>query len=310
MKATVLRSTGSEYIVQSNGLLYTVIMKGKFRLKEKTTTNPVAVGDLVEIEQLGKKEGIIVDILPRKNKLSRRAAGRRANLEHIIVANIDFAWCVQAVQQPKFNPGFIDRFLVMTEIAQIPAGILLNKIDLIDDTLKAEIDHFSQIYTHLGYPVVPVSAEKLDGLLHLESLLKDKISVLSGPSGAGKSSLLNAIAPQMNIKTGGISQSTQKGKHTTTYAQLHELPFGGYIADTPGLREFGIFDLHPDDLSGFFPEMRTRHHDCRFQPCTHDHEPHCAIKEAVANDEIAVERYASYLSILDGLKQGLKDRGR
>lgn len=307
---TVLRSTGSEYVVQTSDGVYTARMKGKFRLQTKNSTNPIAVGDEVGILLQSDETAVIDEILPRKNKLSRRAAGRRAHLEHIIVANIDFAWCVQSVQRPKFNPGFIDRFLVMCEIEQIPAGILLNKSDLLNPELNAELQPSIEIYQSIGYPVVRVSAHSAEGLKELQVHLANKACVLSGPSGAGKSSLLNQLAPESQMRTAEISESTQKGKHTTTFAQLHPLPFGGFIADTPGLREFGIYDLHPDDLSGFFPEMRPYLSTCRFQPCTHEHEPHCGVKEAVSAGQISIERYTSYLNILSGLKQGLMDRGR
>lgn len=299
----VVRSTGSWYDVRTDdGETVQARVRGKFRLEDRDVTNPVAVGDRVTMRMEDDGTGLITDLLPRRNKLSRRAAGRRAGREHVIVANVDQAWCVQATNLPAFNPGFVDRFLVMTEAYGIPAGIILNKVDLIRTEEHAEdMAYWQGLYTGLGYPVLLTSAEDGTGIDELGTRLRGKISVVAGPSGVGKSSLLNAVEPDLSLRTGEVSDKTRKGRHTTTVAEL--LPVaGGYVVDTPGIREFGIWNIEPEELSGYYVEMREYLGECRFQPCTHDHEPGCAVKEAVENDEIAPERYLSYLNILESLK--------
>ncbi len=304
----VLRSTGSWYDVHTDGGPVQARVRGKFRLEEHDVTNPVAVGDRVAMRMDADGTGLIVDLLPRHNKLSRRAAGRRAEREQILVANVDAAWCVQAAKLPSFNPGFVDRFLVMAEAYGVPAGLVVNKADLIEREDHAEdIAYWQALYEGIGYPVLLVSAETGEGLPAFRARLEGRTSVVAGPSGVGKSTLLNAVEPALGLRTGAVSKKTRKGKHTTTFAEL--LPVaGGYVADTPGIREFGIWDMAPEELSGYFTEMLPYLDDCKFSPCTHDHEPDCAVKEAVENDEIAPERYLSYLGILASL-QG-EDVGR
>ncbi|MEP0546210.1 MAG: ribosome small subunit-dependent GTPase A [Rhodothermales bacterium] len=299
----VLRSTGSWYEVRTDdGEIFQARVRGKFRLEERDVTNPVAVGDRVAMRMDADGTGLIVELLPRHNKLSRRAAGRRAGREHVLVANVDAAWCVQASRLPSFNPGFVDRFLVMAEAYGVPAGIVVNKSDLIVREDHAEdVAYWQGLYASLGYPVLLVSAETGDGIEGFRERLAGKISVVAGPSGVGKSTLLNAVEPTLGLRTGEVSEKTKKGRHTTTFAEL--LPVaGGYVADTPGIREYGIWDMAPEELSGYFIEMLPYLSDCKFSPCTHDHEPECAVKEAVENDEIAPERYLSYLNILASLQ--------
>ena len=299
----VLRSTGSWYDVRTDdGTMVQARVRGKFRLDERDVTNPVAVGDRVAMRMDADGTGLIVELLARHNKLSRRAAGRRAGREHVLVANVDAAWCVQASRLPSFNPGFVDRFLVMAEAYGVPAGIVINKSDLIVREDHAEdVAYWQALYENLGYPVLLVSAERGDGIDDFRSRLEGKISVVAGPSGVGKSTLLNAVEPSLALRTGEVSEKTKKGRHTTTFAEL--LPVaGGYVADTPGIREYGIWDMAPEELSGYFVEMLPYLDDCKFSPCTHDHEPECAVKEAVENDEIAPERYLSYLNILASLQ--------
>ncbi|MBN8588961.1 MAG: ribosome small subunit-dependent GTPase A [Rhodothermia bacterium] len=310
ISGVVLKSTGSWYKVSTTEGMISARIRGKFRLKDKETTNPVAVGDRVTLRLEADGSGTIADIHPRWSKLSRRAAGRRATIEHVIVANVDMAWCVQSVVFPKFNPGFIDRFLVMAEINELSAGIILNKTDLLDEALATEMAWWKQTYEDIGYSVLMTSSANGNGITALKAALSGKINVMSGPSGVGKSSLLNVLEPNMGIKTGEVSDYTGKGKHTTTHAELWPLSDGGYVADTPGLREFGIWDLAPEDLSGFFLEFRPFLDDCRYPNCTHDHEPSCAIIQAVNEGSITPERYNSYRNILQTLKQGLKDTGR
>ncbi len=304
----VLRSTGSWYDVRSGGETVQARVRGKFRLQEHDVTNPVAVGDRVAMRMEADGTGLIVELLPRHNKLSRRAAGRRAGREQVLVANVDAAWCVQAAKLPSFNPGFVDRFLVMAEAYGVPAGIVVNKADLIVRADHAEdVAYWQALYASLGYPVLLTSAETGEGVSAFRERLEGAISVVAGPSGVGKSTLLNAVEPALGLRTGAVSQKTRKGRHTTTFAEL--LPVaGGYVADTPGIREYGIWDMEPEELSGYFVEMLPYLDDCKFSPCTHDHEPDCAVKTAVEDDEIAPERYLSYLGILASLRG--KDVGR
>jgi ribosome biogenesis GTPase len=309
----VTRSTGSWYDVQVGDETIPSRVRGKFRLQqeENDVTNPVAVGDRVTIRvSEDDGTGFIVDIHERENKLSRRAAGRRAGQEHVIVSNIDAAWTVQAVRMPKLNPGFIDRFLVATELFEIPAGIIMNKVDLLADEDEEEVRELEAMYEDLGYPVLRTSATEGDGLQALKDELADRVNVIAGPSGAGKSSLLNAIEPGLDVETGEVSDKTQKGRHTTTFAELHPLSFGGYVVDTPGIREFGMLEIHPADLAHFFVEFIEHLDDCKFQDCTHDHEPGCAVKEAVDEGEIHWRRYESYLNILYSLQEGGEGMGR
>ena len=309
----VTRSTGSWYDVQVGDETIPSRVRGKFRLQqeENDVTNPVAVGDRVTLRvSEDDQTGFIVDIHERENKLSRRAAGRRAGQEHVIVSNIDAAWAVQAVRMPKLNPGFIDRFLVATELFEVPAGIIMNKVDLLTDDEAEEVRELEQMYEDLGYPVLRTSATEGDGLQALKDELADRVNVIAGPSGAGKSSLLNAIEPGLDVETGEVSDKTQKGRHTTTFAELHPLSFGGYVVDTPGIREFGMLEIHPADLAHFFVEFIDYLDDCKFQDCTHDHEPGCAVKEAVDEGEIHWRRYESYLNILYSLQEGGEGMGR
>ena len=306
----VLRSTGSWYDVRTDaGEVVPSRVRGKFRLEDRDVTNPVAVGDRVTMRIDPDGTGLITDLHERRNKLSRRAAGRRVNREHVLVANVDFAWCVQASKMPAFTPGFVDRFLVMAEAYGIPAGVILNKVDLILTEEHAEaMGYWRALYENLGYPVLLTSAQDGTGLEELRARLAHKLSVVTGPSGVGKSSLLNAVDPTLALRTTAVSEKTRKGRHTTTFAEVHEVA-EGFVVDTPGIREFGLWDMAPEELSGYYVEMRDYLRDCRFQPCTHDHEPGCAVKEAVVNEEIAPERYLSYLNILEALKTG-SDIGR
>jgi ribosome biogenesis GTPase / thiamine phosphate phosphatase len=305
VRGRVIRSTGSWYEVQTDeGEAVQARVRGKFRLEDRDVTNPVAVGDWVSLRIDADGTGLITELHDRTNKLSRRAAGRRVGREHVLVANVDHAWCVQSSKLPAFNPGFVDRFLVMAEAYGLPAGLILNKVDLILTKEHAEaMDYWRELYEGLGYPVLFVSAEDGTGIDDLRQRLAGRLSVVAGPSGVGKTSLLNAVEPGLALRTAEVSEKTRKGRHTTTFAELHPVA-GGYVADTPGIREFGLWDMDPAELSGYFVEMREPLVECRFQPCTHDHEPGCAVKAAVENDEIAPERYLSYLGILASLREG------
>ena len=289
-------------------------IRGRFRLQEEDATNPVVIGDRVTIQKNVDGSGVIVERHPRHGKLSRRAAGRRVGKEHVIVANVDEAWVVQSVRKPRINPGFIDRFLVMAEVQTIRAGIIINKSDLLDASAEEHIGFFVELYAGLGYDVHMTSVKTGEGVEELRRILERGIHVLVGPSGVGKSSLLNALQPDLKLRTGGISEATQKGKHTTTYAELLPIgearPDGGFIGDTPGLREFGLVGIEAAELSHYFVELRDRMGECRFPNCTHDHEPGCRIKELVEEDQVAVERYESYINMLRSIQLGDADVGR
>jgi len=268
----------------------------------------------VVIQENEDGSGVIVERDIRHGKLSRRAAGRKVGKEHVIIANVDRAWVVQSVRQPRINPGFIDRFLVMAESSHIPAGIIINKADLLDEAAEEHISFFAEIYLTIGYDVLLTSTETGEGIADLKDWLSSGIHVLVGPSGVGKSSLLNAVLPDASLRTGSISEATQKGKHTTTYAELIPLndagPEGGFVGDTPGLREFGLHGIEPAELSHYFVEFSEFIGECRFPNCTHDHEPGCRIKVLVDEDVIAVERYESYINMLRAAQMGNADVGR
>jgi ribosome biogenesis GTPase len=285
-------------------------MRGKFRLKEQEYTNPVAVGDHVTIRITEDDTGLITEISPRRNTLSRRAAGRRVGHEHIIVANVEAAYVMQSVRMPKPNTGFIDRMLVMASSQELEAGIIINKIDLMREKDRSAVDELVDVYERIGLRVLLVSAMTGEGVDALRKELKGKISVVAGPSGVGKSTLLNALAPGLELVTGDVSEKTQKGRHTTTHVALRPIDEDTFIADTPGIREYGLVDIEPDELFHFFPEFIPLADACRFPNCSHDHEPDCAIKEAVERGEIHPMRYRSYLNILDSLRLGDRDVGR
>jgi len=299
----VTRSTGSWYHVQAGDEMIPSRVRGKFRLEEDDVTNPVAVGDRVTVRISDEDgTGLILDIHDRQNKLSRRAAGHRADREHVIVANVDRAWAVQSVRLPRLNTGFVDRFFVSADMHDIPAGLIINKADLMDADDAVTVMDVQNMYADLGYPVIVTSAMTGLGLERFRDALTDRVSVVAGPSGAGKSSLLNAIEPGLDVETGEVSRKTSKGTHTTTYAELHPLSFGGHLVDTPGIREFGIQRMHPADLAHFFFEFIPYLDACKFQDCTHDHEPGCAVKEAVDVGDIHRRRYNSYLNLLHSLQ--------
>lgn len=315
IQGTVIRSTGSWYgvLADDGDEPIQARARGKFRLQQEeiAETNPLAVGDRVSMRMEEDGSGLITEILPRRNQLSRRAAGRKVGKEHVIAANVDAAWCVQATFLPKFNAGFVDRFLVMAEAYHLDAGLVINKVDLLEDDPRAQdaIAFWKDLYESLGYPVLMTCAISGNGVEEFGKALGGKTNVVAGPSGVGKTSLLNAIEPDLNLKTGEVSEKTQKGKHTTTFATLHQVA-DGLVVDTPGIREFGIWDMAPEELGGYFVELRPFIGHCRFPDCTHDHEPGCAITDAEEAGEITPERYGSYLNILASLREGEKDVGR
>jgi ribosome biogenesis GTPase len=299
MKGRVIKSTGSNYrVLGEDSKLYECRIKGKFRIKGIKSTNPVAVGDIVNFSiDTGEGAVAVIDRLyERKNYIIRKSV----NLSHetqIIAANIDLAALVVTLAFPRTSLGFIDRFLVTAEAYHIPAMLIFNKYDLHDDEAKEYLEEVKNIYQSLGYGIVEVSAHKEWHIDELRALLKDKITLFSGHSGVGKSSLINLLIPHKEIKTAEISDVHLKGMHTTTFAEMHDLPGGGFVIDTPGIRELGIVHIEKSELSGFFPEMKEISNNCKFNNCTHQHEPQCAVLKAVDEGLIASSRYDSYVSI-------------
>lgn len=339
MQGIVTKSTGSWYIVRDKaGNFHECRIKGKFRIKGISTTNPLAVGDVVEFDP---ETGAIGHLYERRNYIIRRATNL-SKQAHIIAANIDQALLIVTLARPRTSMGFIDRFLVTSEAYSIPAALIFTKIDIYTAEGKELLDEVKAIYTPLGYPCLEVSALKDINLDELRKILLNKTSLLAGHSGAGKSTLINALIPHLDLKTASISDFSGKGIHTTTFAEMFALPrptdaqskpeqtsgergpegtsgerglegtsgergpegtnspAAGYLIDTPGIREFGIYDIKPEEISHYFVEMRARFNECKFDNCRHLNEPGCAIIRAVETGEIALSRYESYLSMYEG----------
>jgi len=301
MQGLVIKSTGSWYQVYAeDGQYYDCRIKGKFRIKGIQTTNPIAVGDMVDFElEAQGGTGIINRLQERKNYIIRKSINLSKQAQ-IIAANLDQAFLIVTLASPRTSLGFIDRFLATAEAYDIPCTLIFNKLDLFSKEGLEILAEYQAIYEKIGYPCYSVSALKGTGIDQLKTLLKDKTTLFSGHSGVGKSSLINALLPGFSIKTGEVSEWSDKGQHTTTFAEMHALPFGGYLIDTPGIRELGIFDIRPEELSHYFVEMRERLNQCKFNNCRHVNEPGCAIIQAVEGGEIAPSRYDSYLSIYHG----------
>ena len=296
VEGLVMRATGSWYEVLHEGEVLRCRMRGKLRLRGVRSTNPVVVGDTVHCECGEDGEWVIVDIAPRHNYIIRRASNLSKE-SHIIASNIDRAMLVVTLVEPVTATEFIDRFLVTCEAYKVPVTILLAKIDLLQETPEA-IAEFHRIYEGAGYEVIDISATEGVGVERIKAMLAGKTTLLSGNSGVGKSTLIGAIDPTIDIRTGEISDSFHKGKHTTTFSTMYRIA-DGYIIDTPGVKGFGLIDIDDKELWHYFPEMISRAGECRFFNCTHTHEPHCAVIEAVKREEIAFSRYESYLKILD-----------
>ena len=303
MKGVVVKSTGSWYLVREfdRGKLYDCRIKGKFRVAGIKSTNPLAVGDFVSFEPEEKDEGqgIIDGIEDRKNYIIRKSVNLSKRV-HIIAANMDQALLVTTLAQPATSTGFMDRFLSTAEAYNIPTIIVFNKCDLYDsEEIRSELDYRKAVYSAIGYHCLETSATEGEGLAELASLLKGKTTLLSGHSGVGKSTLINAIESSLNLKTGAVSSSHNKGQHTTTFAEMHPLKMGGDIIDTPGIKGFGLVNMEDTDLSHFFPEIFTISKECKFHNCKHINEPQCAVKIALDEHKIAPTRYESYLNQLN-----------
>ena len=296
IEGLVMRATGSWYEVLHEGEVLRCRMRGKLRLRGVRSTNPVVVGDTVHCECGEDGEWVIVDIAPRRNYIIRRASNLSKE-SHIIASNIDRAMLVATLAEPETATEFIDRFLVTCEAYKVPVTILLAKIDLLQDNPEA-VAEFHRVYESAGYEVIDISATQGIGVEQVKEMLTGKTTLLSGNSGVGKSTLIGAIDPTIDIRTGEISDSFHKGKHTTTFSTMYPVA-DGFIIDTPGVKGFGLIDIDDKELWHYFPEMISRAGECRFFNCTHTHEPHCAVIEAVKREEIAFSRYESYLKILD-----------
>lgn len=303
MKGIVYKSTGSWYMVKGeDGHVYQARLKGKFKIKDITSTNPIAVGDEVgfEMEEEAENRTMITDLLPRRNYVNRISPANRRQ-HHIIASNLDQSLLIATIKEPRTSTGFIDRFLVTCEAFHIPAIIVFNKSDLHEEHETAVYEERKAIYEKVGYRVLLTSVEKEKGLDVLKETLYGKTTLISGHSGVGKSSIINAILEGVNIRTTEVSNWSGKGMHTTTFAEMYDLPEGGRIIDTPGMREFAIADITKDEFSHFFPEMKLRLNQCQFNNCMHINEPGCAIKKAVLDGEIHEDRYISYCTILDSM---------
>ena len=296
IEGLVMRATGSWYEVLHEGEVLRCRMRGKLRLRGVRSTNPVVVGDTVHCECGEDGEWVIVDIAPRHNYIIRRASNLSKE-SHIIASNIDRAMLVVTLVEPVTAVEFIDRFLVTCEAYKVPVTILLAKIDLLRETPEM-VEQFHRVYEGAGYEVIDISATEGIGVERVKEMLAGKTTLLSGNSGVGKSTLIGAIDPTIDIRTGEISDSFHKGKHTTTFSTMYRVA-DGFIIDTPGVKGFGLIDIDDKELWHYFPEMISRAGECKFFNCTHTHEPHCAVIEAVKREEIAFSRYESYLKILD-----------
>jgi ribosome biogenesis GTPase len=314
-QATVVKHTGSHYLLSQlpDWNLFPAVLRGKIRLKGSTATNPVAVGDIVNFEAdvpegvleqdlasyvTPENAAVITSVEPRRNYIIRKSTNL-SRQSHIIAANLDRAFIIATIDYPEIKLPFLDRILVTCEVYNIPVTIVLNKVDLYRESHAEMLEAFHEIYEGAGYPILEVSALTGEGVDELREACKGHVSLFSGVSGVGKSSLIKALDPSLNPRVGEISDVHLQGKHTTTFYEMYALDSGGFIVDTPGLRGFGLVDLKKEEIALYFPEMLKASEGCRFTPCTHTHEPGCAVKEAVEAGEISYDRYSSYLGMLD-----------
>ena len=300
MRGVVCKSTGSWITVRTeDGSRIQCKLKGQFRIQGLRSTNPVAIGDRIECERLPDEDtGLITQIFERDNYIIRKAT-KLSKVTHIIAANLDHAYLIVTLVKPRTSNGFIDRFLVTATGYYIPASLIFNKLDLYDPALAKKEAELKKIYEDAGYPCYSVSALHGDNVDQVRDLLKDKTSLFSGYSGAGKSALISAIEPGLDLKVGQISAIHNKGMHTTTFAEMFDLSNGGYIIDTPGIKEFGLIDFEKSEIPRCFPEMDRLLPECQYNNCTHTHEPGCAVKEGLQSGKVSMLRYNSYLSILN-----------
>ena len=302
MEGLVVKNTGSWYVVKTDGdnKMVNCKIKGNFRLKGIRTTNPVAVGDRVTVAENADGTGFITAITPRRNYIIRRASNLSKE-SHIIASNLDQAFLVVTFAAPMTATVFIDRFLATAEAYRVPVVIVVNKIDALDEEWLEFVDSFAYLYESIGYEVRRVSAETGESIDGLRAMLEGKVTLFSGNSGVGKSTLINRLIPGLDLKTAAISEAHQTGMHTTTFSEMYPLAYdaGGYIIDTPGVKGFGTIDFNVEEVAHYFPEIFRESADCKYNNCTHIHEPGCAVKRALEEHRISESRYASYLSIID-----------
>jgi ribosome biogenesis GTPase len=305
MRGLIYKSTGSWYIVRNtDGKIFNARIKGIFKIDGITSTNPLAVGDEVEMELENELESTatITEIHPRRNYITRQSPAHKKH-HHIVAANLDQSLLFATLKDPKTSQGFMDRFLVTCEAYHVPAIIVFNKADLYRKKELDKYDLLNEMYTSIGYKIFRMSVSTGEGVEEVKELLKDKTTLMSGHSGVGKSSFINAIFPELKLKTQDVSGWSGKGLHTTTFAEMFDLPFGGRLIDTPGMREFGIVDITKQELSHYYPEMRVLINECQFNNCLHTDEPDCAIKKALVEGLIHEERYISYYNILESIEK-------
>lgn len=303
-KGLVIKNTGSWYLVktESNRLVECKI-KGNFRLKGIRSTNPIAVGDRVKITLNAEGTAFITEIEDRKNYIIRRASNL-SKQSHIIAANLDQCMLIVTVNYPETSTTFIDRFLASAEAYRVPVCLVFNKTDRYSEEESSYLDALIHLYTHIGYPCLKISARNETGLDEIKQALKGKITLLSGHSGVGKSTLINAILPEQSLKTGEISTAHNTGMHTTTFSEMFPLEEGGYLIDTPGIKGFGTFDMEEEEIGHYFKEIFEFSANCKYNNCTHRHEPGCAVREAVEKHFISESRYTSYLSMMEDKEEG------
>ena len=300
MQGVVTKSTGSWYKVRTkDGETFECRIKGKFRIKGIKSTNPVSVGDVVDFKMEENKDtGVIFAIQDRKNYIIRKSVNL-SKQTHIIAANIDIAFLLVTLENPKTSTAFIDRFLASALAYHIDTVLIFNKIDTYDAALMQEKDYLKELYEKIGYNCLDISAKEGTNIQQIKELMKDKTSLFSGHSGVGKSTLINAIEPSLNIKTKPISETHKQGAHTTTFAEMYPLHFGGFIIDTPGIKGFGVVDFSKEEVGDYFPEIFALKSECKYYNCKHLSEPQCAVIKAVENGEIAESRYINYLQLLN-----------
>jgi ribosome biogenesis GTPase len=307
MRGIVYKSTGSWYSVKSeSGRMLNARMKGVFKIDDITSTNPIAVGDEVEVEEENETENtaIITEIYPRRNYINRQSPSHKKQ-HHIVAANIDQSIIIATLKEPRTSQGFIDRFLVTCEAYHVPGMVVFNKADLYKKKEMEKYEELHDMYTKIGYKVLLISVKNNTGIEEIKALLDNKTTLLSGHSGVGKSSFLNALFPGLGLKTQGVSGWSGKGMHTTTFAEMFDCPppLRGRVIDTPGMREFGLVDITRQELSHYFPEMARLLINCQFNNCLHVNEPGCAIKQGLEEGVVHVERYISYLNILESIDE-------
>ncbi len=305
MKALIYKSTGSWYIARAeNGQLFNARIKGVLKIDGITSTNPIAVGDVVTIELENDEDNtaMISEIGERKNYIARTSPHNK-HQHHIIASNLDQTLLFATVKEPRTSNGFLDRFLVSAEAFHVPAVLVFNKADIYKKKDNERFEELREIYSAVGYKVMKISVQTGEGMDELNALLAGKTTLLSGHSGVGKSTFINAVLPGKQLRTMEVSNWSGKGMHTTTFAEMFDLPFDGRLIDTPGIREFGITDISKQELSHYFPEMRRLLPQCYFNNCLHINEPGCAVKEAVNENEVSVDRYVSYLNLLDTMTE-------